>query len=951
LIIISVPAFANAEQFGSTSFQNTKPNLEKNTIQVGRHLGITLSENVGIRSNDQPPADQQTIPQNKMITLSDGVIISSNDNDHNFISLLPNNIPVTTLDRILNPERIRISGRTIVVDNQMSYDEQTTKLSSPITGKASLHTNAFNFENNDNIFSFIPQLENNLFSYKPTGILFIQSDVLQNKINGINQNTLDNDAPIVILLFIPITGYILIRSNGNKIPARSKQILSFCFIIILVSSAAISPYSIATHYWGIAYAETQNQTQNTSSHSSNISNAISQDNLSNVTIGKANNVKGSNSQQNYTNYNLPINQTSTPTNPSMPLQSNPTLVSKASKTFSSQLSITDSVEFHSTKANPFNSTSKTTNSLLEKVGVTDTLSTNSISKIGIANVSPSTQVSITDTLTLKSTSKIGIANVSPSTQVSITDTLTLHSTSNIPRIPNATASWQFNSLPKNATVVGKPTIANDTNGKSLQLQGNQYLSQNGATTRTLSALTISAWVKPDYSKGSSQFTVISKQNQFILGINNEIPPQKIATFSIFDGIRWSTVNSTVPIGENWTNLAATFNGSAISIYVNGTLQSTYHLASMLTVTVNGTLTTKTVDEISSRSDIVMGAYLNSLRSESMNLFAGSIQSVNLYDSLLSPSQIEQLYTGNPLSQTLPSQSQPQSQNKSLNLTDSVIIKDTINQSISNQSTKNKSLNLTDSVIINDAILQNGTSLDSSQPQTITPELNSTKQTYLITETPQLQFTYLSNSGILKTTEKKITKELAQLNRLEQRLNNTATFLNVTQTTKATDNYNIPQPIDLAKQQIINVEKQIVDTKQKIIIAQQQIQNALAQSQNQTQINNVTNQVLDINQVLNQTKQQVIEAAQQIKSIRMDIKNQADKLTQLSANMPSDQGIVQQGSWQGQNETITVQVTGPDGNPIHIQPRLEKMLDGQFNIALSSTRDARPVLYIFFFNFF
>src|SRR5256885_7356841 len=184
---------------------------------------------------------------------------------------------------------------------------------------------------------------------------------------------------------------------------------------------------------------------------------------------------------------------------------------------------------------------------------------------------------------------------------------------------------------------------------SLKLVGSGYVTENGSSTRNLSELTISAWVKPDYNQGSPQFTIISKENQFSLSINNIIPPAKIATFSVFDGIKWNTVNSTMLIEENWTQLAGTFNGTSISIYVNGTLQSSRTISGIPTLTVNGQLTTKTVDQISSDADIVIGAYLNTLRGAASNQFSGSIQNVKLYDSLLSPSQIVQLYSSNALS--------------------------------------------------------------------------------------------------------------------------------------------------------------------------------------------------------------------------------------------------------------------------------------------------------------
>jgi hypothetical protein len=923
LIIVSIPALANAQQTTPSSFkQIVSQNSEKNPVQVSRHLEIALSENVGIASNDQTPGGQQntnqkTLSQNKMVSLSDVVTISSNDNERNFVLVKPNVIQVTTLDRIWNPERIRINGRTITVDNQMSYDLPAGKLSSLMGNQQSSVRSAINFAQIDGLFSFVEQSEINLFSFKPIGLPFVQSSPLQNQITGIDHLTPKNETPVLVLLLIPVTGYILIRSSKNKIQTRSKQILSLCFSIIIISSIVTTPLSISA-YW-LAYAQ------------SNLQNGSDQSNSSSANLsfnGHSNSTK------------VVFNGYSNSTNLSFNGYSNSTKVVFNGYSNSTNLS--------------FNGHSNSTN----------------ISSNG-------------------------------------------HSNSTTP-----TPSWQ---LSQNSTSVNNATVTN--NGTVVQLNGQNFLKQHVNSTRTLSALTISAWVKPDYSKGSPQFTVISKQNQFVLGINNIIPPKKIATFSVFDGIRWDTVNSTVPIQENWTHLAGTFNGSSISIYVNGTVQSTYHLNTIPTVTVNGTLTTKTVDNISSPSDIIIGAYLNTLRTQTSNLFSGSIQGVKLYDSLLNPSQIALLYTSDPLSQPpLPGLSTQQIQNKSLNFTDSILVSNTIQQSvppnqstpnkslnvsdfilirdssnqstlkqstqykslsltdsivisdtstqsakqstqnkslnltdsvlisvaigpylISNQSTKNKSLSLIDSVLINDVISQNGTSQDILQPQTITPELNSTRQTYLITETPQLQFKYLSDSAILKTTQKKIAKELVQLDNLEQKLNNTEALLNVTQSVKVS-NYNVPQQSDFTKQQLVDAQQQITDTKHKIIQVQQQIQNALAQPLNHAQVNGAVNQILNVTQTLNQTRHQVIEAAQQIASARKDIKGQANQITQLSANITSDQGTVQQGSWHGQNETITVQVRGPDNNIIQVQPTVEKVLDGQFNITLSSTRDARPGLY-------
>ncbi len=235
-------------------------------------------------------------------------------------------------------------------------------------------------------------------------------------------------------------------------------------------------------------------------------------------------------------------------------------------------------------------------------------------------------------------------------------------------IRNATQSWQFDAPLQNLTMMGKTKIENDSNITSLKLVGTGYVVTKNNSTRNLSSLTISAWVKPDYSHGSPIFTIVSKENQFSLSVNNIVPPIHTATFSIFDGIRWQTVNSTVQLGENWTHLIATFNGTTIGIYVNGTLQSTLVISGVSTIAVNGMLTTKTVDQLSSNSDIVVGASLNTLRGVASDQFSGSIENVNLYDSQLSPSEIAKIYHDNPLSGSFDIPSLPPTSHLDANLT-------------------------------------------------------------------------------------------------------------------------------------------------------------------------------------------------------------------------------------------------------------------------------------------
>src|SRR3990172_4746916 len=214
-------------------------------------------------------------------------------------------------------------------------------------------------------------------------------------------------------------------------------------------------------------------------------------------------------------------------------------------------------------------------------------------------------------------------------------------------IPTATQSFQFDELD---TDEPKANIDLDDgiNGTSLKLEGECYLIENGTSTRELTELTLSAWVKPDYSHGSPEFTVVSKGNAFVLAINNNIPPQKVAKFSVYDGISWHNVESTSQIKEEWTHLAATFDDSSISIYVNGKLENTIPIESKLTIIVDGKFEAVPVDSISSDSHIIIGAYIPvKLKSPQVrSQFSGLIDNVQLYDSLLDLSQITLLYEQN-----------------------------------------------------------------------------------------------------------------------------------------------------------------------------------------------------------------------------------------------------------------------------------------------------------------
>src|SRR3989454_1181732 len=690
-------------------FEKQKSFKTIETKHAPRHLQIAIAENLGINTSGMLPSDEkiksdETAGVKKEINLSEQLAIVSNDFDTQSSVLVKGVHDVqATMDRIWNSDRIRLIGKTVVVDNPLAINQPVTKLSS-FDEKLS-YNNYYLERDFVNIF-------NKLLSVKLTKGVSLDTNNEASFLIGSVRSTEDNillvahdfvsaKNPIIFVLLVPLSGYILIRAEEARFQfQKSKQFLSFCFIALLLSSMVLTPISISSSYSNKAYAEIDN---NTGLLSKTASNSGINSNYTDIPV----NFTVQSPIGNFSNIN---SSTIASLNPL------PSTIMKV--TPSDQISIDDVVTTNhaSNVTNPVSKSAFDNSTFSENAVISDAVTVATSYHTSNATLSLSEEINITDTETTP------YHTPNPTTILTedmvITDIVSAvqHNT-----IPNATQSWQFGGANETKSV-GDIELQKETNGTSLKLDGSGYLTQNINSTRNLSALTLSAWIKPDYSQGSPQFTVISKENTFLLAVNSIIPPSKIVVFSVFDGIKWQTVESNTAIPDEWTHLVATFTGSSIAIYVNGNLESTVKTSGVPTVAVNGKLTTKTVDSISSNADIVIGGYYNSLRATSNNKFSGLIKDVNLYDSLLTPSQILRIYEQNNTGTNTPVSNSSGIYNSILE--DQVSMIDTVNLA----------LNFT---LLNDTAIP------------VIPTLNKTKNSYLITENPEFQFQYFKDKDFMR----------------------------------------------------------------------------------------------------------------------------------------------------------------------------------------------------------
>ncbi|HZS74258.1 MAG TPA: LamG-like jellyroll fold domain-containing protein, partial [Candidatus Nitrosotalea sp.] len=287
-------------------------------------------------------------------------------------------------------------------------------------------------------------------------------------------------------------------------------------------------------------------------------------------------------------------------------------------------------------------------------------------------------------------------------------------TTSIPT-PVAALNFSINLQNTSKTFGGVSISPSGVNGSSLELSGRGFISQTMNSTNQISSLTISAWVKPNYQTGSAEYTVLSKQNSFLLTIHNNIPPKKAVSFSMFDGISWHTVESKSKIPEKWTYIAATFNGTSIGIYVNGINEGNQSVSS-LGISISGQLETKTTQNLKSSADILIGAQRATTRDQTtfQSMFGGNIDEVHVYKSVLSPSEIYEEYLKNAF---------------------------TVNELQSTSATTNATIPLNATTVVQP--------VQSNSTLPITLSVKKYKTSYLMTEKPEFDFEFISSKVLQK----------------------------------------------------------------------------------------------------------------------------------------------------------------------------------------------------------
>jgi len=261
VFLLATILFSSVADLNNEAFASGKEITITATIiqKTGAHHSISLSESMNLSSPEEKKDSGTTdVDVEKNLT---SIIF---EEDLHFTSNT-SQTESSTIHVKQFSERNGIIERIIPVDRLRTLDKSSTK--------NYLYSDLQLFSNINYLSNFI-----DIFSEDLLNSINIVSELKLDDVSSFK--LVDSNDPTGIVFLALISSLIFIRSENQQIKFYGfKKLFSYGFILLLISSAIISPASISSSYWGVAYGEEMENTNSSNNNVETISTDYTNDTL------------------------------------------------------------------------------------------------------------------------------------------------------------------------------------------------------------------------------------------------------------------------------------------------------------------------------------------------------------------------------------------------------------------------------------------------------------------------------------------------------------------------------------------------------------------------------------------------------------------------------------------------------------------------------------------------
>jgi hypothetical protein len=238
----------NQDNYSTHYFENFKNGSAQHDVKTHRQIQINFEENVGIAENNDKPTTNQPNYQstNKQVNISETLSFNITIINQNIVTerLYTDNVAIP--ERILNSVKIRSDGKTIQIDesqwSEQSFNAKLGDSEKLILDKPVIANVINNIDNTLNKILSPKNIPSMIITTKQNDLnLLLFTNSINHDVNTTFHHIADQQNQTLLVLLIPLSGYILLRTEEVNLNVfRSRQFFSFCLIVL--PSSSMSPY-------------------------------------------------------------------------------------------------------------------------------------------------------------------------------------------------------------------------------------------------------------------------------------------------------------------------------------------------------------------------------------------------------------------------------------------------------------------------------------------------------------------------------------------------------------------------------------------------------------------------------------------------------------------------------------------------------------------------------------